>query len=150
LAFRSNFVVAQAHDCGCTFILGYGESAADVARLCRGNSVQQLLAGGCCTNGQSVQLQLNTCQPNCTSTCEPAPDGTLTVLTTCPSPAAVVLNATRPSPSLVITAAPIHESLALPAPQTLESRWVSASDVVMIVGGAVLLVVGISLVAVLQ
>jgi len=71
LAFRSKFDIAQAQGCGCTFILSYGESVADVARLCRGNSVQQLLADGCCTNRQSVQLQLNTCQPNCTSTCEP-------------------------------------------------------------------------------
>ena len=118
--------------------------------LCRGNSVQQLFADGCCTNGQSVQLQLNTCQPNCTSTCDPAPNGFLTVLTTCQSPAAVVFNATRPSPSLAMTAAPSHERLALPAPQKFGPRRVSASEVVMIVGGAVLLVVGISFVAVLQ
>lgn len=103
----------------------------------------------CCTNGQAVQLQLNTCQPNCTSTCEQAPNGSLTLLTTCPSHAAVVLTA-APSPSLTITAASGNESLALPAPQTLGPRRVSASDVVMIVGGAVLLVMGISFVAVLQ
>ncbi len=43
-----------------------------------------------------------------------------------------------------------HESLALPVPQPFIPQEVAASDVVMIVGGAVLLVVGISLVAELQ
>ncbi len=58
------------------------------------------------------------CQPNCTSTCDPAPNGFLTVLNICPSPAAVVLNAACPSASLATTAAPSHCSLALPAPKT--------------------------------
>ena len=150
LAFRSKFVVAQAQVCGCIFIPSCGESVADVARLCRGNSIQQLFANGCCTNGQSVQLKLNTCQPNCTSTCEPGPNGFMTVLTTCPGPAAVLLDRTRASPSMATIAARSHDNLALPVPQPFNPQQVTTSDVVMIVGGAVLLVVGISLVAVLQ
>ena len=43
-----------------------------------------------------------------------------------------------------------HENLALPVPQPFNPQQVAASDVVIIVGGAVLLIVGISLVAVLQ
>ena len=150
LAFRSKFIVAQAQGCGCTFIPSCGESVAHVARLCRGNSIQQLLADGCCTNGQSFQLKLNTCQPNCTSTCELGPNGFMTVHTRCPGPAAVVLNGTRALPSMAMTAAPSHENMAVPVPHAFKPQQVAASDVVMIVGGAVLLVVGVSLVAVLQ
>lgn len=91
-------------------------------------------------------LKLNTGQPNCTSTCEPGLNGLMTVLTTCPGPAAVV----GASPSMAMTAAPTHENLALPVPQPFKPQQVAAGDVVMIVGGAVLLVIGISLVVVLQ
>ena len=73
----------------------------------------------------------------------------MTILTTCPGPAAVVVDGTRAS-SMAMTAAPSHANLALPVPQPFKPQQVAAIDVVMIVGGAVLLVVGITLVAVLQ
>lgn len=74
----------------------------------------------------------------------------MTALTTCPGPAAVVLDGTRASPSMAMIAARSHENLALPVPEPFNPSKVAASDVVMIAGGVVLLVVGIRLVAVLQ
>ena len=75
----------------------------------------------------------------------------MTVHSTCPGPAAVVLDGTCASPSMAMTAAPSHENMALPVPHAFKcAQQVAASDVVMIVEGAVLLVVGVSLVAVLQ